>query len=92
MTQIRAAISDIRASRLQTENSLSQLAEAEEALEIARTQYSFGVFTNLQFLDSQASLELAKLENLRAMYHEVLSELAFKQAMGEDLSALMSKD
>jgi len=81
-TQMRRAINDVVASRLLTDNSLSQLAEAEEALDIARTQYSFGVFTNLQFLDSQTSLELAKLENLRATYREVLCELAFKRAMG----------
>ena len=90
-SRIRMAIDDVTASRLQTENSLAQLAAAGESLAIARAQYSLGVFTNVQFLDSQTSLELAKLDNLRAIYNEVLCELTLKQAMGEDLSELIYK-
>ena len=82
-TQVLQALQDVASSHEQTDNSLVQLAQANEALNMAKIQYDIGVSTNLQYLDSQTSLELAKLSNLGATYHELLSQLALKQALGE---------
>jgi outer membrane protein len=81
-TQVLQALQDVESSHAQTENSLAQLDQAQEALGMAKVQYDIGVGTNLEYLDSQTSLELAKLNNLSATYREHLSQLQLKQALG----------
>jgi outer membrane protein len=84
-TQVLQALQDVESSHEQTENSLAQLAQAQEALNMAKVQYEIGVGTNLEYLDSQTSLELAKLNNLGATYRELLAQLQLKQALGTRL-------
>ena len=69
-TQVLQALQDVESSHEQTENSLAQLDQAQEALNMAKVQYDIGVGTNLEYLDSQTSLELAKLNNLGATYRD----------------------
>ena len=83
--QVLQALQDVESSHQQTDNSLAQLAQAQEALNMAKIQYEIGVGTNLEYLDSQTSLELAKLNNLGATYRELLSQLQLKQALGARL-------
>ena len=83
--QVLQALQDVESSHEQTENSLAQLAQAQEALNMAKVQYEIGAGTNLEYLDSQTSLELAKLNNLGATYRELLSQLQLKQALGTRL-------
>ena len=83
--QTLQALEDVASSREQTENSLVQISQAEEALSIAELQYKVGAATNLQYLDAQTSLEMAKLSKLDASYREVLSEIALRQALGRKL-------
>jgi outer membrane protein TolC len=84
-TQVLQALKDVESSHKLTENSLAQLAQAQEALNMAKVQYEIGVETNLEYLDSQTSLELAKLNNLSAIYREHLSQLQLKQSLGTRL-------
>jgi outer membrane protein len=84
-TQVLQALQDVASSHEQTDNSLAQLAQAQEALNMAKVQYDIGVGTNLEYLDSQTSIELAKLNNLSATYREFLSQLELKQALGARL-------
>ncbi len=84
-TQVLQALQDVQSSHEQTENSLAQLDQAQEALNMAKVQYDIGVGTNLEYLDSQTSLELAKLNNLGATYREFLSQLQLKQSLGTRL-------
>ena len=84
-TQVLQAMQDVASNHDQTANSLVQLDQAQEALNMAKIQYDIGVGTNLEYLDSQTSLELAKLSNLGAVFREVLSQLQLKQAMGEQI-------
>jgi outer membrane protein TolC len=81
-TQVLQALQDVQSSHEQTENSLAQLNQSQEALNMAKVQYDIGVGTNLEYLDSQTSLELAKLNNLSATYREMLSQLQLKQTLG----------
>jgi outer membrane protein TolC len=83
--QVVQAIRSLAASRSRVENSADQLTQTKQALDIARAQYTLGVITNLQYLDSQTSLELAKLNRLNALYKEALSEVDLEQAVGEDI-------
>jgi outer membrane protein TolC len=79
------ALQDLESSHEQTLNSMAQLDQAQEALNMAKVQYDIGVGTNLEYLDSQTSLELAKLNNLSATYRELLSQLQLKQTLGTRL-------
>jgi outer membrane protein TolC len=81
-TQVLQALQDLASSHEQTDNSLVQLKQAQEALGMAKIQYDIGVGTNLEYLDSQTSLELAKLNNLSAAYREVLSRLQLERTLG----------
>jgi len=84
-TQVLQACQDLTASREAVQMSLVQLRQSQEALDAAKVQYDLGVTTNVEYLDAQTALEQAKLANLMAVYHEVLSEYALKQAMGQQI-------
>jgi len=84
-TQVLQALQDQKASQDQVETSLVQLNQAEQMVSVAKVQYDVGVVTNLEYLDSQSSLEQARLTNLLAAYHEVLSEYALKEAVGDKI-------
>jgi outer membrane protein TolC len=50
---------------------------------VAKIQYDIGIISNLEYLDAQTALETANVSNLSAIYKEVLSEYALRQAAGE---------
>ncbi len=79
------AVRSLAASRSQVENSADQLTQTKQALDFARAQYTLGVITNLRYLDSQTSFELATLNRLNALYKQALSEADLEQAVGEDI-------
>jgi len=82
-TQVLQAYQDRQASQDQAGNSLVQLSQAEQMLKVAKVQYDLGTVTNLDYLDSQSSLEQARLERLTALYHEVIADYVLKAAIGE---------
>ena len=84
-TQVLQAAQDVRAARLQVEISAGALDQARQMVEVAKVQYDIGVISNLEYLDAQTSLESANISNLAALYKEVLSEYALRQASGETL-------
>jgi outer membrane protein TolC len=84
-TQVLQAAQDVRAARQQVEISAGALQQAREMVEVAKVQYDIGVISNLEYLDAQTALETANVSNLAAMYKEVLSEYALRQAAGETL-------
>src|SRR5208337_3498469 len=84
-TQVLQAAQDVRAARQQVQISVGALDQARQMVEVAKVQYDIGVISNLEYLDAQTSLETADVSNLGAMYKEVLSEYALRQAIGETL-------
>lgn len=84
-TQVLQAAQDLRAARRQVEISASALEQARQMVEVAKVQYDIGIITNLEYLDSQTMLQTASVSSLAAMYKEVLSEYALRQAAGETL-------
>ncbi len=85
VTQVREAIEDVSASRKQAEASLVQLNHAQEMLNVAKVQFDIGVITNVEYLDAQTTLAQAKLDQLRDVYHEMMSQYALKQALGQQI-------
>jgi len=88
VTQVRQALEELITRQRQVETSLQQLQQAQAMLQIAKTQYEIGVTTNLEYLDAQASLQMATLTNLTASYREILSEYALLQTAGESIRKL----
>ena len=58
---------------------------AKRAVKVAKVQYDIGIISNLEYLDAQTALETAHVSSLTAMYKQVLSEYALRQAAGETL-------
>jgi len=85
-TQVLQAAQDVRSARQQVQISAGALDQARQMVEVAKIQYDVGVISNLEYLDAQTALEMADVSNLAAMYKEVLSEYALRQAVGETLS------
>jgi len=84
-TQVLQAAEDVRAARQQVQISAGALDQARQMVEVAKVQYDIGVISNLEYLDAQTALETANVSNLAAMYKEVVSEYALRQATGETL-------
>jgi outer membrane protein len=84
-TQVLQAAQDVRTARQQVEISAGALDKARQMVDVAKVQYDIGVISNLEYLDAQTALETASVSNLAAMYKEVLSEYALRQAAGETL-------
>jgi len=84
-TQVLQAAQDVRTARQQVQISAGALDQARQMVDVAKVQYDIGVISNLEYLDAQTSLETANVSNLAAMYKEVLSEYALRQAAGETL-------
>jgi outer membrane protein len=85
-TQVLQAAQDVQAARRLVEISAAALDQARQMVDVAKVQYDIGVITNLEYLDAQTALETAHVSNLSAMYKEVMSEYALRQAVGETLS------
>jgi outer membrane protein len=85
-TQVLQAAQDVKAARQQVEISAGALDQARQMVEVAKVQYDIGIISNLEYLDAQTALETSNVSNLAAMYREVLSEYALRQAAGDTLS------
>ncbi len=84
-TEVLQTLASAQANRSKIENSLVQIARAEEAVDMGQTQYSAGVITNLELLDAQTSLSQAKLIHLKAMYDYVTSLVALDRVTGRKI-------
>jgi len=84
-TQVLQAAQDVQAARQQAAISAGALDQARQMVDVAKVQYDIGIISNLEYLDAQTALETANVSNLAAMYREVLSEYALRQATGEIL-------
>lgn len=82
---VREAVEDIDASRKQSEASQVQLNQAQEMVNVAKVRYDVGVITNVEYLDAQTSLAQARLEHLRDVYHEMMSQYSLKQVLGQPI-------
>jgi outer membrane protein TolC len=82
-TQVLQAAQDVKAARQQVDISVGALDQARQMVEVAKIQYDIGIISNLEYLDAQTALETANVSNLSAIYKEVLSEYALRQAAGE---------
>ena len=87
--QIRAdvhqAINNLDFSQARHENAQQQVAQATEALSKARDRYRYGVGQNLDVLDAETQLALARLALVQAEYNYTLGQYQLRRATGEQI-------
>jgi outer membrane protein len=87
LRQVRAevlqAIEGVTSSLDKISSTETQVAQAEQAVSMARVRYDAGVITNLDLLDAETTLSQAKLIRLRAFYDYTVSLNALDRATGK---------
>jgi outer membrane protein len=81
-TDVANAYSDLNAAKARLASSETIVAQAKEAMALAKTRYANGVITNYELLDAQSSLRSAELSRLQARYDCVLARQAVSRAAG----------
>ncbi len=81
-TDVQDALSDWTAAQARLANADALVAQAQEALELARTRYANGVVTNFEQLDAQSAARAAELARLQARFDCVLAQQAIARAAG----------
>ncbi|MGA2586843.1 MAG: TolC family protein [Candidatus Aminicenantales bacterium] len=84
-TEVRQAISDVRASDQKLKAVEVNIEQAKKAMAYAQARYEAGTITNLDLLDTEDALTEAEFAKLRALYQFVLSKLTLQRAVGNPL-------
>lgn len=71
--------SDIASTEQKLQNYQLQVAQAEEALNLANIRYKGGVITNLELLTAQTNLQDSRLGEIQLEYNLLLSKLALNK-------------
>jgi len=80
---VRQAVNNLDFSRARYDNAQQQIAQASDALTRARGRYRYGVGQNLDVLDAETQVALARLARAQAMYNHTLGQFQLKRATGE---------
>ena len=80
---VRQAANNLEFSQARYDNAQQQIAQASDALTRARGRYRYGVGQNLDVLDAETQLALARLARAQAMYNYTLGQYQLKRATGE---------
>lgn len=85
-TEVKQAIVSLNASQEKTEIEKLKINQAEQALKIAEAQYENGQISSLDLLDSQRSLQAAKLNYLQAVYSFSVNKYSLTKVVGRGIS------
>jgi len=86
-SDIEDAFSDLKAAQAKLANADLLVAQAQEALSLAKSRYTNGVITNFELLDAQSNARAAEQTRLQARYDWVLAGQEIAQAAGRAPSA-----
>ena len=82
---VRQAVNNLEFSRARYANAQQQIAQASDALTRATGRYRYGVGQNLDVLDAETQLSLARLARAQAIYNYTLGQFQLKRATGEQI-------
>ncbi len=82
---VRQAVNNMEFSQARYDNAQQQVAQATDALTRAKGRYRYGVGQNLDVLDAETQLALARLALAQAMYNYTLGQYQLKRATGEQI-------
>jgi outer membrane protein len=85
VSEVQQAVEDLKTKINKIATTKIQVSYAEETITRANAQYKNGVVTNLDLLDSENSLEQARLQYLQAIYDVIISNYNLKKAVGDIL-------
>jgi outer membrane protein TolC len=80
--EIQQNLIDLEANEQKIQIEKAKVQQAEEALRIADERYAKGLVSTTDLLDSQTSLENAKLNLLQATYSAIIARYSLDKAMG----------
>jgi outer membrane protein TolC len=80
--EIEGDYARLTASETRLANSDTLVAQAKEALELAKARYDHGVITNFELLDAQSAVRTAELTRVQARYDCVIARQAIARAAG----------
>ncbi len=81
-SDIEQALADLQSSRQRLELVKTQIAQAQQAYNVAQVRYQNGAATNLDVLTAQSELEQAELQQAQLMYGYELSQYNLNKAVG----------
>jgi outer membrane protein len=80
--EVYQSLVDLRANEEKIRIEEVKVKQAEEALKIADERYAKGLLSTIDLLDSQTSLENARLNLLQATYSAIVSKYTLDKAVG----------
>jgi len=80
--EVHQSLVDLRANEEKIAIEQVKVKQAEEALRIADDRYGKGLLSTIDLLDSQTSLESARLNLLQATYNAIVSKYGLDRAIG----------
>ena len=80
--EVNQTLVDLQANEEKIRIEGVKVKQAEEALKIADERYSKGLLSTVDLLDSQTSLETARLNLLQANYNAIISKYSLNRAIG----------
>jgi outer membrane protein len=81
--EVHTSLVDLRANEEKIAVEQVKVKQAEEAVKIADDRYTKGLLSTIDLLDSQTSLENAKLSLLQATYNAIISRYNLDKAVGK---------
>jgi outer membrane protein len=84
-SEIEQTVVDVQAAQAKVQISQTQLEQAHQAVELARTRYETGSVTNLDLLDAETVESAAKLSHIQALYRYAISRYELDHATGNPL-------
>ena len=82
---VRQAVNNMQFSQARYDNALQQVTQATDALTRAQGRYRYGVGENLDVLDAETQLALARLARAQATYNYTLGQYQLRRATGEQI-------
>lgn len=80
---VEDALADLRNAQAHLASADTLVAQAQEALALAKLRYTNGVITNFELLDAQSNARAAELARLQSRYDCVLARQAVARAAGQ---------
>ncbi len=84
---VEEAFAGFRAAQQRLFSADTLVAQAQEALALAKSRYTNGVITNFELLDAQSNASSAELSRLQARYDCILARQAVARAAGHEPQA-----
>ncbi|MCE5252298.1 TolC family protein [bacterium] len=82
LIDVRESVLNLRKAVNSIESQRMNVEEAQKALEMAESLYTNGKATQLEVLDAQLALEVAKTNMVVSLYEGTIAEIALKKNLG----------